>query len=69
MSNKIPFKDFFTSYNFIINRIKVFQSEQKQEILDAILERMNSKEMNKRKRKSKTTGTLAFFINNNLINC
>ena len=47
MSNKIPFKDFFTSYNFIINRIKVFQSEQKQEILDAILERMNSKEMNK----------------------
>ena len=45
ISNKIPLKDFFTTYNFVLNKIK--QYEQKPELINEILEKINSKEINK----------------------
>ena len=45
ISNKIPLKDFFTTYNFVLNKIK--QYEQKPELINEILEKINSNEINK----------------------
>ena len=48
ISNKIPLKDFFTTYNFVLNKIKQFEKEEEnKQIVNEILEKMNSKEMNK----------------------
>ena len=47
ISNKIPLKDFFTTYNFVLNKIKQFEDEQKQELINDIFEQLNSKEINK----------------------
>ena len=47
ISNKIPIKDFFTTYNFILNKIKQFENEQKHELIYDIFEQLNSKEINK----------------------
>ena len=47
ISNKIPIKDFFTTYNFILNKIKQFENEQKNELIYDIFEQLNSKEINK----------------------
>ena len=48
ISNKIPLKDFFTTYNFVLNKIKQFEKEEENKhIVNQILEKMNSNEMNK----------------------
>jgi hypothetical protein len=48
ISNKIPLKDFFTTYNFVLNKIKQFEKEEENKhIVNEILEKMNSNEMNK----------------------
>ena len=47
ISNKIPIKDFFTTYNFILNKIKQFENEQKHELIYDIFEQLNSKDINK----------------------
>ena len=47
ISNKIPLKDFFTTYNFVLNKIKQFEDEQKQDLINDIFEQLNSKEINK----------------------
>ena len=47
ISNKIPIKDFFTTYNFILNKIKQFENEKKHELIYDIFEQLNSKEINK----------------------
>ena len=45
MANKIPISDFFTNYNFILNKIK--QNENNPEIINEIFEQLNSSEANK----------------------
>ena len=48
ISNKIPLKDFFTSYNFVLDKIKQFEKEEEnKKIVNDILEKINSKETNK----------------------
>ena len=45
LSNKIPINDFFTSYNFILNKIKQYENEP--ERINEIFEQLNSSEANK----------------------
>ena len=45
ISNKIPLKDFYTSYNFIINKIKQYEAEQKLDLINEIFEKLNTKEV------------------------
>ena len=48
ISNKIPLKDFFTSYNFVLDKIKQFEKEEEnKKLVNDILEKINSKETNK----------------------
>ena len=50
LSNKIPLSDFFTKYNFILNKIKQYEentNEQKLDIINEIFEKLNSKNINK----------------------
>ena len=48
ISNKIPLKDFFTSYNFVLDKIKQFEKEEEnRKLVNDILEKINSKETNK----------------------
>ena len=47
ISNKIPLKDFFTTYNFVLNKIKQFEKEEENKhVVNDILEKINSNEMN-----------------------
>ena len=47
ISNKIPLKDFFTTYNFVLNKIKQFEKdEENKHVVNDILEKINSNEMN-----------------------
>ena len=45
LSNKIPINDFFTNYNFILNKIK--ENEKDPEIINEIFNKMNSNENTK----------------------
>ena len=45
LANKIPISDFFTNYNFILNKIKQYENEP--ETINEILEQLNSSEANK----------------------
>ena len=45
LSNKIPINDFFTNYNFILNKIKQFENDY--DIINNIFEQLNSCEANK----------------------
>ena len=47
ISNKIPLKDFFTKYNFVLDKIKQYETDQKPELINEIFEQINSKELNK----------------------
>ena len=47
ISNKIPLKDFFTKYNFVLDKIKQFETDQKPDLINEILELLNSKAINK----------------------
>jgi hypothetical protein len=52
LSNKIPINDFFTNYNFILNKIKEYEKEQKEpekinEKINEIFNKMNSNENTK----------------------
>ena len=47
LSNKIPINDFFTNYNFILNKIKQYENENKQEIIKEIFDQLNSEKINK----------------------
>ena len=47
ISNKIPLKDFFTTYNFVLNKIKQFEKEEENKhVVNDILEKINSNEIN-----------------------
>ena len=45
MANKIPINDFFTGYNFILNKIKEYENDP--EKINEIFEQINSSEANK----------------------
>ena len=45
LANKIPINDFFTGYNFILNKIKEYENEP--EKINEIFEQINSSEANK----------------------
>ena len=45
LANKIPINDFYTNYNFILNKIKQYENEQ--EKINEIFEQINSSENNK----------------------
>jgi len=47
ISNKIPLKDFFTKYNFVLDKIKQYETDQKPDLINEILELLNSKAINK----------------------
>ena len=46
ISNKIPLKDFFNPHNFILEKIKQFETEKNDALINSIFERLNSKEIN-----------------------
>ena len=47
ISNKISLKDFFTTYNFVLNKIKQFEKEEENKhVVNDILEKINSNEIN-----------------------
>ena len=60
LSNKIPINDFFTNYNFILNKIK--ENEKDPEIINEIFNKMNSNE------NTKNIFENDFPFNNNIIN-
>ena len=47
LSNKIPLKDFFASYNFILDKIDQYNKDNNSDIINELFEQINSKNTNK----------------------
>lgn len=59
LANKIPINDFFTNYNFILEKIKL--NESKPEIIYEIFEQINSSEKNKNTFGNKVKSTYNYY--------
>jgi hypothetical protein len=61
LANKIPISDFFTSYNFILNKIKQYENEP--EKINDIFEKLNSTEANKNINGNNLRNTYNYYDN------
>ena len=68
MANKIPINDFFTDYNFILNKIKQHMEENDEiKFHDKIFEQLNNKDLNKNNSANNIKETFTNY-NDNILN-